>query len=259
MLKRALPAAGSDNDITIMKAGETKPCAKGETLSILPNGGSGNTVETINHQPAESNKSGGDKGGLSDIELVRLTKKGISWASEHLIRRYYPKARALAYQMCGGNYLDAEDITQQAFLNVLGNIDRFEEKASFKTWFYRILVNTCLDAGRRRKRWLRLFRLPLIKRKDGNMEMLSPEDVEDQNENHDPSASFRNKRFRADVEKVLQRLPEKQRLVFQLKVIQELSISEISDVMGMAPGTVKSHLFRATHVMQEALAGWAGR
>jgi RNA polymerase sigma-70 factor (ECF subfamily) len=55
---------------------------------------------------------------------------------------------------------------------------------------------------------------------------------------------------------VLQSLSEKQRIVFQLKVIQEMSITEIAKVMKMAEGTVKSHLFRATHVLREALEEW---
>jgi RNA polymerase sigma-70 factor (ECF subfamily) len=56
---------------------------------------------------------------------------------------------------------------------------------------------------------------------------------------------------------VLQSLSEKQRLVFQLKVIHEMRITEIAKVMKMAEGTVKSHLFRATHLLRDALKEWA--
>ena len=51
-------------------------------------------------------------------------------------------------------------------------------------------------------------------------------------------------------------LSEKQRLTFQLKVLEDMSIHEIAQVTGMAEGTVKSHLFRATHVLQKALQEW---
>jgi RNA polymerase sigma-70 factor (ECF subfamily) len=196
---------------------------------------------------------------IPDMELVPLVKKGVPWASDCLIRRHYAKARAFVFRLCGGNSADTEDITQQAFLNALKHIRSFEEKASFKTWFYRILVNTCLDARRRRRRWLGFFSSPLARRKDGDTVALSPDDFPDQGEDSDPSTSFRNQALRADIQKALGILPEKQQLVFQLKVLEDLSISEIAGILEMAPGTVKSHLFRATRIMREVLAGWAGR
>jgi RNA polymerase sigma-70 factor (ECF subfamily) len=52
-------------------------------------------------------------------------------------------------------------------------------------------------------------------------------------------------------------LSEKQRVVFQLKVLHEMTIREIAQVMGLNEGTVKSHLFRATHFLREALKDWA--
>jgi RNA polymerase sigma-70 factor (ECF subfamily) len=196
---------------------------------------------------------------ISDTELVSLVKKGVAGASDRLIRRHYTKARTLAYHLCDRNAADAEDITQQAFLNALGNIHKFEEKASFKTWFYRILVNTCLDARRRRRRWLGIFFLPPAKRSDGDTRPLSPDDFPDEGTDSDPSALFQTRELRADIQKALGMLPEKQQRVFQLKVLNEFSISEIAVILEMAPGTVKSHLFRATRKIREALAGWAGR
>ena len=56
---------------------------------------------------------------------------------------------------------------------------------------------------------------------------------------------------------LLMSLSEKQRIVFQLKALQEMSITEIAQIMKVAEGTVKSHLFRATHVLREALKNWA--
>lgn len=196
---------------------------------------------------------------ISDVQLVALAKKGVLWASDRLIRRHYSAARTLVYRLCVKNAADAEDITQQAFLNALNHIGSFEEKAAFKTWFYRILVNTCLDARRRRRRWLGIFSSSLMKRKGEDTVTLSPDDFPDETDGNDPSRIFRENQLRADIQKALGLLPEKQKLVFQLKVLQELSIPEISEILELAPGTVKSHLFRATRIMREALAEWDRR
>jgi RNA polymerase sigma-70 factor (ECF subfamily) len=218
------------------------------------------TIHIVAHKTDSAPEDSADDGEeLSDAQLVPLVKKGVQWASDRLIQRHYSAARTLVYNMCDKNAADTEDITQQAFLNALNHIGAFEEKAAFKTWFYRILVNTCLDARRRRRRWLGVFASPLIRRKDGDTVSLSPDDFPDEADGNDPSRIFRENQLRSDIQKTLGLLPEKQRLVFQLKVLQEFSIPEISEILELAPGTVKSHLFRATRMMREALAEWAGR
>lgn len=220
----------------------------------------GHTLHIVAHKtesvPVDLADNGED---ITDAQLVPLVKKGVQWASDRLIRRHYSAARTLVYHMCDKNASETEDITQQAFLNAINHIGSFEEKAAFKTWLYRILVNTCLDARRRRRRWLGIFSSPLVRRQDGDTVTLSPDDFPDEANGNDPSRIFRENQLRADIQKALGLLPEKQQLVFQLKVLQEFSIPEISEILEVAPGTVKSHLFRATRMMREALAEWAGR
>lgn len=251
------PPSGQDASETIMsitKESRSTDVKKTDIASKLK----GDSVPKTAYKMASVDTEGAGE-EITDAELVPLVKKGVQWASDRLIRRHYEKARTLVFHMCGRNTTDTEDITQQAFLNALRNIGMFEEKASFKTWFYRILVNTCLDERRRRRRWFGIFTSPLMRRKDGDTVAVSPDDFPDERAGNDPSASFRTSRLRADIEKAMGGLPEKQQLVFQLKVLQELSIPEISEILELAPGTVKSHLFRATRMMREALAGWAGR
>lgn len=212
----------------------------------------GEKIET--HQ--ESRDSAERDGEHTDSSLVARVKQGVPWASERLVKRHYAKARGLAFQMCDGNADEAQDVTQQAFLKALRNIHGFKGNASFKTWFYRILVNTCRDARRRRRRWLGLFTLPQFKNKDGESVSFSADDFPDETQGHDPELSWQKKQLRRDIQQALTKLPEKQRLVFQLKVLQELSIPEIAQILALAPGTVKSHLFRATRNMRKAMAGW---
>ena len=88
-----------------------------------------------------------------------------------------------------------------------------------------------------------------------------PENPSDADQKHEapqsPADLLRQKQLSRDVEKSLRSLPEKQRIAFQLKVFQGMSIREIAQVMGTAEGTVKSHLFRATHALRGALKEWA--
>jgi len=214
-------------------------------------------TESVSSHPMARQRNHED--ALTDRQLVGLIQKGVSWASESLVRRHYDKARGLAFQMCRQNADEAADLTQQAFMNALGGIDRFKGDASFKTWFYRILINTCLDARRKKRRWWAIFSAPALRHKDGHAEVLSPDAFPDEKATDQPEAVWRNHQLRRDINEAIEALPEQQRLVFRLKMLQEMSISEISQVLSLAPGTVKSHLFRATQSLRTALADWAGR
>jgi RNA polymerase sigma-70 factor (ECF subfamily) len=82
------------------------------------------------------------------------------------------------------------------------------------------------------------------------------EEQVDMGKQNDPLAALSDKKFRYETRKAMGSLSEKQRLTFQLKVLQEMSIHEIAQVTGMAEGTIKSHLFRATQVLRKALQDW---
>jgi len=79
----------------------------------------------------------------------------------------------------------------------------------------------------------------------------------DPKEYSNPMAALNNKQLAQEIRQALASLPEKQRVVFQMKVIHGMRIREIAEIMGSAEGTVKSHLFRATHFMRQALQEWA--
>lgn len=194
-----------------------------------------------------------DTAPLEDGPLVKLAQAGDARAMEELVRRYQDKAFAIVYHLCQGERQDAEDLTQEAFLRAFGNLKTFRGKSSFYTWFYRILVNVCLDSRRRRSRWQRIISpwLPW-KRQEGRTDV----EVEDVEGRHDPVQELSHHQLSEDLEKAMKALPEKQRVAFQLKVLHGMSINEIAGVMGAAEGTVKSHLFRATHSLRQALKNW---
>jgi RNA polymerase sigma-70 factor, ECF subfamily len=182
--------------------------------------------------------------------LVVFAQGKAQWAMEELVRRYRDKAFAIAYHLCSGQRQDAEDFTQEAFLRAFRNLNKFRGNSTFYTWFYRILVNVCLDGKRRESRWRKLIPPWLPWRRDDHNEA---ENLEG------PSDTFMemsNKQLSQDIQRAMKELPEKQRVAFQLKVVQGMRIGEIAQVMGTAEGTVKSHLFRATHSLRQALKDW---
>ena len=194
---------------------------------------------------------------LSDEELVVRAQKDDAWATEELVHRYQQKAYAIAYHMCFGDREQSQDLTQEAFLKVFKNLKKFRGKSSFYTWFYRIVVNACIDGMRRRRRREKVFSLW---RRGENREDSSQEGIEgepEMGEAFNPMQALSGKQMAEKAQEAIQSLSEKQRVVFQLKVLEEMSIPEIAQAMKMAEGTVKSHLFRATHVLRDALKDWA--
>ena len=194
---------------------------------------------------------------LSDKELVLRAQQGDTWAFEQLVRRYQHKAYTIAVQMGNGDVEEAKDITQQAFLKAFNNLNKFKGKASFYTWFYRILVNTCLDNRRRHNRWRQLFSFhPLDDAKGNGKRGNAFDNFPDPNHRSVPDITFESKELDRTLQAALRSLPEKQRCVFQLKIFQEFTVAEISEIMGIRPETIKSHLFRATRSLRSALTGW---
>jgi RNA polymerase sigma-70 factor (ECF subfamily) len=159
--------------------------------------------------------------------------------------------------MSGGDEDQARDATQDAFVKALDGIDRFRGQSSFYTWFYRILVNTCLDARKRKRRWSRLFSIgSRLLGRDGT-EASTAEAMPDPAASADPMESLEATELRRNLYRVLERLPDRQRTAFELKIFEEMKLSEIARVMKLETGTVKSHLFRATRAVRAALADWA--
>ena len=85
----------------------------------------------------------------NDIELVELAKGGHAHALQQLIERHYLTVYRLAYKWCGVQE-DAEDIAQEVFVKLVRKLQTFRQKSSFKTWLYRIAVNTAKDFNRKR-------------------------------------------------------------------------------------------------------------
>jgi len=193
---------------------------------------------------------------LKDEELLIRACEQDKDALDELFSRYLDKAYAIAFSLCSGDHEQSQDIIQEAFLKVLKNINRFRGEAEFSTWLYRIIYNTYLDSRKQRLKWGNIFSFWRIKKDKGGSVNEILEELPDKSEIKNPLNVLQAKQFDQEIQKALNLLPEKQRIVFQLKVLNEMRIKEIAKITGSAPGTVKSHLFRATRSLQKTLNDW---
>ena len=88
---------------------------------------------------------------LTEKILIEKSQKGDMESFEKLIKEYQKGAYNIAYRMLG-NTEDAKDASQESIIKIYRSIDGFKMRSSFKTWFYRIVTNTCLDYRRKRSR-----------------------------------------------------------------------------------------------------------
>ncbi|RJR54406.1 MAG: sigma-70 family RNA polymerase sigma factor [Desulfobacteraceae bacterium] len=192
---------------------------------------------------------------LGDLELVERAKRRETAAAEELVRRYQEKAYAIAYRTCSGDAEEAKDLTQEAFLKAFRNLHQFKGQASFYTWLYRIVVNTCLDGARKQKR-RKWFSSSWGSEQEEKKIRSEIEESPDHNIGGNPAATLNRKELKAHVKKALSGLSTSQRMIFEMKIFDDMSIPEIARVANIAEGTVKSHLFRATRHIRKALSEW---
>ena len=183
-----------------------------------------------------------------DEELVASAQRGDRRAFEELVERHERKAYHIAFDFARDRE-EAKDLSQEAFLKAFTNLRNFDGRSSFYTWFYRILVNLCLDYKRRQKR------APAEVFDENVQSQLEPSQQPDKQ--HSPDQQVLASQISLRVGEVLASLPARQRTAFVLKNHQGLSIKEIAELMETAEGTVKVHLHRAVTALREKLADFA--
>lgn len=181
---------------------------------------------------------------LGDEALVISAQQGEREAFEVLVERYKQKAYRIAFDFTRDRE-EARDLSQDAFLQAFSHLKGFDRRASFYTWFYRILVNLCLDYRRRKSKvaWESLEEK--TERGDGFEKLAHP--------GPSPVEEAMRGELSERIGAALATLPPKQRAVFLLKNHQGLSISEIAGVMKAAEGTIKVHLHRAVMALRQRL------
>ncbi|MGH9714972.1 MAG: RNA polymerase sigma factor [Candidatus Acidiferrales bacterium] len=170
-------------------------------------------------------------------ELVRLAQNGTEAAYEELIRRHQRRVTALVGSILRRRE-DVEDVVQQVFLKVFVSLRRFDLRAAFSTWLYKIAVNECWDYLRKKK--VR----PLVYESDLSEEQVSRLDgiVSADRPSVGPSERAEVKEL---LEWMLDKLPEQDRQMLVLKEMEGFSVHELAEILGLNVNTVKVRLFRA--------------
>ena len=189
-----------------------------------------------------------------DIEYVVLCQKGDMEAFEVLVERHQRKMLNIAYRMMG-DYDEACDVTQEAFLSAYRNMKKFKAEAKFSTWLYRIVINYSKN---------RLKQLRNIAKREGvsinDSGEIKIEGALCQSSANDtnPGAQMEKREREAQVQKCITSLDEEYREVLVLRDIQGLSYEEIKDILKIPDGTVKSRLSRARNALKDCLVKVVG-
>ena len=168
--------------------------------------------------------------------LVERAQKGDHEAFAELMRRHQRRVFSLIANLTH-QPAEVEDIAQEIFLKVYRSLGRFDFRAAFSTWLYRIVVNECYDHLRRQ----RAQKSPAGK----EVQLGEPGDLEDlAAPGHLPDVA-RQTELRQLVEQLFRRLPARDRLLLALREVEGFSVGEIAAVMKSKENTVKVQLFRA--------------
>jgi RNA polymerase sigma-70 factor (ECF subfamily) len=177
----------------------------------------------------------------SDAELVTAARDGDRAALDELLRRHYDRVRAVCRRIAGATR-DADDAAQEAMIRIVRSLDRFDGRAAFGTWAYRIATNAALDELRRRGR-----RPALHVVADGDDDR--PWEPTDDRAHRDVEAVV----DRTAIDEALAELPEEFRVPVVMRDVGDLDYAEIADELGVPIGTVKSRIARGRRMLVDRL------
>ena len=163
----------------------------------------------------------------TDSELVDLARGGDARAWQALFERHYPMVHRLAFRWCG-TVQDAEDIAQEVFVKLVRKLQTFRRRSSFRTWLYRVTVNTARDACRRR-----------------SLRQSRHESLSGGRPGNDPVDPPRDMVMASWIESALDRLPVPQKEAVLLVLGEGMSHGEAAEVLGCMETTVSWRIFRA--------------
>ncbi|MBN2287136.1 MAG: sigma-70 family RNA polymerase sigma factor [Tissierellales bacterium] len=181
----------------------------------------------------------------TEAKLIQKSKDGDVSAFEELITEYKKIAYNIALRILK-NKEDAEDISQEALIKVFRSINQFNMMSSFKTWLYRIVVNTCLDFKRTQKALVISVDQPI---QSGHNEFF----VDIQDDRPSPEEIAQSKQTQKVIVDTIDKLEEDFRNVIILRDINGFSYEEISEILSCNIGTVKSRISRGRQRLKEML------
>jgi RNA polymerase sigma-70 factor (ECF subfamily) len=188
-------------------------------------------------QPANTSVKPAPPGSVDERAMVRQAQKGDKAAFEILVHRHQHRVFAVARGILKRQE-DVEDVAQQVFVKAYFSLKRFDQRAAFSTWLYKITVNECWDLLRKRKA------RPLVYESDFSQEQSRQYTATERETTKGPDTGDRMA-MRQELEAMLGQLDKRDRAMLILKEVEGFSVEEIADSMGLNANTVKVRLFRA--------------
>jgi len=173
-----------------------------------------------------------------DRQLVETIRGGDPDAFEVLVRRKTSKVYSLCYRIIG-NSEDAKDISQLVFIKLWENLEKYDPQYAFDTWLYRMVTNVAIDFMRNKQ-----SRENAV---NSNLRLVKTSTDADQ------GTIVQRKEVESVFNTVAQVLSPKQKTIFVMNQMEDLSSSEIAKVLGCRESTVRNHLFNARKLMQQQL------
>lgn len=174
---------------------------------------------------------------LNDPELVARILVGEKKLYEIIIRRYNQRLYRIGMSVLN-NDADTEDAMQMSYIKAYEHLSQFKQKSSFSTWLIRIMINECLLLKNKRERF----------DEDGIEKYLQIK-----SSMKTPANIFMNKELNGILENAIANLPQKYRIVFILREVEELSVKETAEALELEESNVKVRLNRAKNMLREDL------
>jgi RNA polymerase sigma-70 factor (ECF subfamily) len=170
-----------------------------------------------------------------DEELIKRITTGEKQLFEIIIRRYNQRLYRIGMSILGID-AEVEEAMQAAYISAYEHLAQFEYRSAFGTWLTRIMLNQCYKA-----------------RRDHTRTAIIPQDSENFINMRTPETVIASKQLSQAIQNAITELPEKYRLVFVLREIEDLSVQETSEVTGLQTSNVKVRLNRAKAMLRQSL------
>jgi RNA polymerase sigma-70 factor (ECF subfamily) len=182
---------------------------------------------------------------LTDEQLAELCREGNKEAFSVLVERYQNQIFSLAFRL-GGDYDEAKDMAQEAFIRVFQNINAFNQGSRFFPWFYRVAHNSCINSLNKRGR------------RHISTENLFTEEMDATPTAINPEYELEKKEDAALIGKCLRELPPQFRIPLMLKYIEGLSYKEMAEKLDLPVSTIETRLFRGRKMLEKKISALWG-
>lgn len=180
----------------------------------------------------------------SDETLIELTLAGVNKAFDLIVLRYQSSFHRQAMRLVR-DHDEAQDIVQTAFFNMYNKLHTFQIGSNFRSWAYRVVMNTGLMRLRKKRH-----------RQEVALERVSPHELSplhDDSQTYGPDQLLERQQLRQQLQRAAEQLPDKYKEVFLMREADDLSLKEIGDELGLSIPAVKSRLHRARQFMRVSL------